>query len=319
MPTKKTVAGLTAVAATAGAAALKVRRDAADRARWASAECPSGGDLGGPEGDQFVATAADGARIAGEVAGDGPLVVLIHGWVNHRGVWGPVAGRLVDQGFRVARYDQRGHGASELGDDEPTVEVLGDDLGHVLDELDAVGAVVGGHSMGGMAIQAHLGRHGSRPRVRAAALVATSSRARRVLPAGLAARAMASKLVDRSLGHPERGVHGVRGAFGDGPVLGHLEVCRDMVVDTEPLTRAGFVKAMATMDLQGHASRIDVPTAVLAGTRDRLTPLRESVHLATLVRGADLRVFPGSGHMLPLECPDAVAEAIVEVSARAAG
>ena len=53
-----------------------------------------------------------------------------------------------------------------------------------------------------------------------------------------------------------------------------------------------------------------VPTRVLVGTADRLTPVRDARALTNGIRGAQLSVLPGLGHMLTYEAPDAVADAI---------
>ena len=80
--------------------------------------------------------------------------MLSHCWTGSRATWEPVAARLVAAGRQVVLYDQRGHGASTMGPDNPTVEQLGEDLAAVLEAVDARDAVLAGHSMGGMAIQA---------------------------------------------------------------------------------------------------------------------------------------------------------------------
>ncbi len=68
---------------------------------------------------------------------------------------------------------------------------------------------------------------------------------------------------------------------------------------------------MATMDLRDAGRTLGtVPTRVLVGTRDTLTPPRLARQLAAGIPDADLEVIPGAGHMLPLERPDEIIEAI---------
>jgi pimeloyl-ACP methyl ester carboxylesterase len=65
-----------------------------------------------------------------------------------------------------------------------------------------------------------------------------------------------------------------------------------------------------TMDMTAIAQRLRVPTLVLCGARDRLTPPELSRALAGLIAGSRLLIVPGAGHMLPLEAPEAVDDAI---------
>src|SRR5262245_35788181 len=57
------------------------------------------------------------------------------------------------------------------------------------------------------------------------------------------------------------------------------------------------------MDLTESARRLDVPTLVLTGSRDRLTTPALAARLLTLIKGSRLRIMEGAGHMLPLEAP----------------
>ena len=63
------------------------------------------------------------------------MVVLAHCYTGSRGVWAPVARRLVDKGYRVVLWDQRGHGASTVGSDGLTIDRLGEDLREVLESV----------------------------------------------------------------------------------------------------------------------------------------------------------------------------------------
>ncbi|MCK9249918.1 MAG: alpha/beta fold hydrolase [Solirubrobacteraceae bacterium] len=58
-------------------------------------------------------TTSDGVRLPVEVAGEGPTVLLLHGFPDDRRMWDPVADRLVASGHRVVRYDQRGLGDAD--------------------------------------------------------------------------------------------------------------------------------------------------------------------------------------------------------------
>src|SRR5436190_10683850 len=103
----------------------------------------------------------DGALLHATIDGpeDAPVtLVLAHGWTLAHAAWDDVAElvspRVAAGELRLIRYDQRGHGRSSWGsapDVAPiSIDLLGSDLGEVLDQLTPAGPVVlGGHSMGG--------------------------------------------------------------------------------------------------------------------------------------------------------------------------
>jgi pimeloyl-ACP methyl ester carboxylesterase len=91
-----------------------------------------------------------GGRIAYEVTGEGPLVVLSHGIGDRRQVFRFLAPELVRAGFRVAAADMRGHGESSTGDWKSIsrTDVAGD-LVALIRQLGGGPAVIVGHSLSG--------------------------------------------------------------------------------------------------------------------------------------------------------------------------
>jgi pimeloyl-ACP methyl ester carboxylesterase len=283
--------------------------------RWLVDDDPCGPEgLTLPEGDAFTVTTDDGATLDGLVAGPSgaPTVALPHCWGGIRDLWGAVARRLVASGHRVVLYDQRGHGGSTMGRDAVTVDRLGSDLRAVLEHLDVRDVVLAGHSMGGMTIQAFAIAHPEAfaARVRAIVLVATSSNVMpRALAAGIADRAVGDAML-RPWSKNAVGLAFTRRALGDKAHRSHIVATRDAFFGTAGATRAACLVGMSAMDLRAGLETITVPATVVVGTQDRLTPPRMARVLAERIPQAELVVLQGAGHMLPLEEPDAVAEAI---------
>ena len=271
-----------------------------------------------PEGRPVVVPSVGGAHLAASVAGPpgAPTVLLAHCWMGLRRFWAAVARQLVADGHQVVVYDQRGHGESTLGDGIPAIADLGHDLRAVLEAVDAHDVVLVGPSMGGMSIQSYAAEHPDhfRARVRGVVLVATAARTLgRAVPAALVELLMGERAAWRW-----RGVMGrrmVRGAIGQRPQRTHIDLTLEGVTETAAPVRTGFLLAMAEMDLREAGSTLaSVPTRILVGTKDTLTPLRAARGLVEAIPSAELEVIPGAGHMLPLEEPDRIVDAVRSVA-----
>jgi non-heme chloroperoxidase len=273
-----------------------------------------------PSGELRTVTTGDGAELAVTLAGPatGPLVVLAHGFTNGREVWAPVAHRLIRTGARVALYDHRGHGSSTTGSDGHTIDRLGRDLAEVLDALDARDAVLVGHSMGGMTIQAFAAQHPDVVRRRVAALVLVATAAH-----GIGKDERSNQRASRAAGHPMAdrflrspvGHAFFRSVYGAAVRRADLLLSQEGFLSTTSAAREQFVDAMLSMDLREANAAIDVPTTVLIGERDTLLPPRLGEEVAATITGARVIRLADMGHMLPLEAPAAVTDAVVDAMA----
>lgn len=104
--------------------------------------------------------ADDGARIHLQISGEGPPIVMLHGWTASHNEWFPFL-PVLNQGHQVYRWDARGHGGHPLGNHSaPTVERMARDLDNLLRHygLEQVTAV--GHSMGALTLWQYLRDYG---------------------------------------------------------------------------------------------------------------------------------------------------------------
>lgn len=304
-PRRRVVALAVAAGAAVGLGALVLRSRRADRSLL---EALAGGE-------HHEVTTSDGARLVVDVLGpaDGPTVVLAHCWGGHVDNWSLVAGPLLERGHRVVRWHQRGHGPSTVGDHGFEVARFGTDLAEVLEALDIRDAVVAGHSLGGMTVQAFAIGHPDvvADRARGLVLVATSAGGLTATPLGRVTEPLAKvgPTVDRALA----GRYGhvlVRGTLGRGASHAAVRATRDHFVATPFETRHEILRSVTRMDLRRAGAEIRVPTTVVVGRRDPLTPPRHSRAMAATIPGAVLVELPGRGHMLPLEAPDEIVEII---------
>ncbi|SEC27531.1 Pimeloyl-ACP methyl ester carboxylesterase [Streptomyces sp. 2224.1] len=276
----------------------------------------------------LTVTSADGARLHAEVHGpkDAPAVVLAHGWTCSTAFWAPVVRDLAAE-HKVVVYDQRGHGRSPAaGPAGHSTHALADDLVAVLDATlrPDERAVLGGHSMGGMTIMAAAGRPQLRERAAAALLCSTGMadlpaesrvfplrspqgrrRAHRLMLHSRAPLGPVSPLAKRALKYA---------TMGPGATAEQIEACARIVHACPPVVRARWGRVLAGLELTGGVGGLELPTAVLAGTADRLTPLVQARRLASVLPDClGLTELPGRGHMTPVEDPGAVAGRLREL------
>jgi len=313
---------LLAAAGVAGGAVAAKRWLASHVARWETNPDHCDGDpLGLPGTTEIEVVAGDGARLRGHRCGDpdGPTVLLVHGYIESVRFWAPVVRRLVDAGLDVVVVDQRGHGDSERGDAPFDTDTLAADVRAWVEQLDLHDTVLAGHSMGGVSAMAFAGTCAdlAAERLRSMVLVATFAFPEPLVP-GLpdvqVDPTRVLRLFERVLALETVGLVCMARVFGTYPTRSALEATRDSLLATDLHTRADALRMLRAFDLRPVLPAIRVPTVVVAGTHDRLTPLAGNEEITDLVPGAHLEVLPGMGHMLMFEAPDAVTDAIVRAT-----
>jgi pimeloyl-ACP methyl ester carboxylesterase len=316
------------------------------RHRRAVAADPLNALLSAPlEGESVPVISADGTLIhaelfggAGRGAGAGtgaPTVVLVPGWTETLQIYDLVVRGLLDRGYQVVGFDLRGQGKSGAPvDGDQSIERYGEDveavLATVVDGREDV--VIAGHSMGGMSIMAWAAAFDASARVKAAALISTG----------------AIGLVDSSTLLPGRIPVGARERIGTRFVLGgappppvstplsraiiryaafgptateaQVKFFERMGWECPAVVRISAGATLATLDVTAGVARLNVPTLVVVGTHDRMTPPVLAQQLAeTLPNPAELIVLPQAGHMTPLERPDELVEALAKLADGVAG
>ena len=264
----------------------------------------------------------DGGTIYTITRGDGPPVVFCHGVTLSSRVWAKQFDTFPAAGFRAVAFDSRGHGESEVGETGHSIDNLADDLRTVLVGLDLHDAILVGHSMGGMAVQALAIRHPDVVAARVRGLVLQSTASHNLVSDAQRVRQAIERIVGLGpdLGSLMRqrnlGLLLARIGFGNNPHPSHVEATREMLGACSRATTREAVAALLSLDLTAGLPSIDVPTLVLVGTADALTPASDSRRIADLVPGARLVEYPGAGHMLMYERTDDV-DALIMDFARA--
>ncbi|HEU4425568.1 MAG TPA: alpha/beta hydrolase, partial [Pilimelia sp.] len=231
-------------------------------------------------------------------------------------------------------YDARGHGRSSTSQRRSkTLAQLGDDLAELLTETAPAGPVVlVGHSLGGMTIMEYAHRHPDDFAARVAGLVMIASTAEGHIHTeyGLPARLgrlirlaeISGAFILARCGpwRPHRMLqHVLRPSlrwllFGDGADRHDVRLTTAAVARTTLRAIGGFRPSIgAQRRLETLSALARIPTAVLVGDRDRLTPAKCAEGIAAALGGAEVIALSGAGHMLMLERADEVNAAIARV------
>jgi pimeloyl-ACP methyl ester carboxylesterase len=282
-----------------------------------------------PAGRTLEVRSSDGTRLHTEVFGpaDGHPIVLAHGITCSIRVWANQINDL-SRDFRVIAYDHRGHGRSDVpGRNRYGLDFLAADLDAVLDAALAPGerAVIAGHSMGGIAIEAWAQRYPARVRqcADAVALINTTSgeilRHVRFLPVpprlaggrvraggALLKRFGAAPLLPGSAGQSRRFVGALAVGRDADPAI--ADFVFQLFADTPPAGRGGWARVLVDAMGGRHIGlrNLTVPTLVIGSRSDRLLPLVASRRIAADAPHLAAFVELTGGHCAILERPDEV-------------
>jgi pimeloyl-ACP methyl ester carboxylesterase len=237
------------------------------------------------------------ARVLRVRGGEGPLLVLVHGaGGNHRSFDALLPG-LGGLDVLLPALPGRCGSSGEAAEDARASALW------LLDVLDRAGIdrfVIGGHSYGGaVAIECALEVAGRAEGARLVGLVLMATGARlRVNPGILA---MAEEAARR--GEPMLFGETI---FRPGADPARIRAYEAASARTPPRAALADWRACNAFDRLQDVKRIDVPTLVVCGSEDTLTPPKYAGFLASNIPGARLSTVPGAGHMLPVEDPDAL-------------
>ena len=242
------------------------------------------------------------AEIFYEVTGDGPPLVLLHPFPVSHEFWKPLAPALAGR-YRLVMPDLRGHGQSTAGDGPATMAKHTDDLRRVCDMAGIGRAVFAGVSIGGYVLM----EFWRQQRERVAGLILCDTRGGADTEEGRNNRLRAADDVEKH-----------------GPIPFIESMLPKLLGETTRRNRPDVVHAARRMMLQmtvqgivaaqtGMAARsdslptlktVDVPTLILVGTEDTLTPGGEAEVMHQHVSGSRLEIIPEAGHFAPFEQPE---------------
>lgn len=249
-----------------------------------------------------------GGFVEARVEGRGPAVLLLHAFPFSSAMWDALAA-LWSPHLTVLRFDARGFGGSPAGDGLLSMERIADDAAAVLEQAGVARAAVVGISMGGYAAFAMVRRHPHLLR----ALVLADTRAGADSPDTRRTRSLQAEKVRRS------GTGTLADAMVPRLVGRTTQAERPAVVAAvrEAVLAAparGVVDALAGLAARADSTptlrEIRVPTLVVCGAEDEITPPAEAEAMARGIGGSRLVAIPRAGHLSSLEDPAAFDAAV---------
>lgn len=241
-------------------------------------------------------------------------VVFIHGFPFNHTMWEPQMKALPNH-IRAITYDVRGHGESDVVDGQYTLEFFVDDLIALLDHLVIEQAVLCGLSMGGYIALRAIERHPDRVK----ALVLCDTRSEADPNEGKVKRSATIKSV-KTDGVPAFASGFVKAIFAEQTFRDNpnaIESIQNVIKSSSPIGICGTLLALACRtDTTALLPHINVPTLILVGEQDKLTPPSASRAMHEAIQGSELQIIPHAAHMSNVENPSEFNKHLIEFLTR---
>jgi len=225
-------------------------------------------------------------------------IVFIHGSGGNAGPWQKVMNGLADDYASLA-VDLPGHGESH-GEGMKSIQEYGNFMKDFLDAFGMESVVLGGHSMGGAIVQDFALQYPQK--LKALLLIGTGARLR-VLPEALE--------MNRKLAFGEIPAKFFPWGFAGKTSPEIIAEGEREWAKTGSKVRYYDFLACDQFDIMGGLEKIRLPTLILCGREDRLTPVKYSEFLNKKIAGSRREVLEDAGHMVMLEAPKALSRTIL--------
>jgi non-heme chloroperoxidase len=260
------------------------------------------------EGEYIMGTITtkDGTRIFYKDWGSGQPILFSHGWPLSGDAWDGQMLFFGQQGYRVVAHDRRSHGRSDQTWDGNHMDQYADDLAELIEKLDLRNIIMIGHSTGGGEVAHYIGRHGS-DRVAKVVLVGA------VPPLMLKTEVNPEGTPIEVFDGIRKNTGGDRSQFFKDLTISFYGFNRDGAKVNEGLRESFWLQGMmggikgeydcvrefSEVDYTEDLKKIDKPTLVIHGDDDQIVPIKASAEkTAKIVKGAQLKVYPGGPHGL---------------------
>lgn len=237
---------------------------------------------------------------------DGPTtaqsIVFIHGFPLNKSMWKKQVDTL-KEGFRVISYDIRGHGNTENGSLEFSIDLFAKDLIGFMDAMEIKKTILCGFSMGGYIALKAVKDYPTR----FSALILSNTNCVADLPQTIINRKRTIQILKE----------GTIGRFADETIkklfanesstnnIPEIETARDMITNTSKHSLCNTLLALtAREDTCNVLPKIKLPVLILVGADDVITPPEAATFMHEKIKGSTLHIIKHAGHLCNLEKPD---------------
>jgi 3-oxoadipate enol-lactonase len=229
-------------------------------------------------------------------------VIFIHGFPFDKSSWKPQVDFLKETS-RVIAYDIRGFGKSMAGEEKASIALFADDLILFMDALQINKAIVCGLSMGGYILLNAVNRYPDRFE----ALILSDTQCNDDSAEAKEKRYQTIKQIEEG-GKTEFAASFVQNVFCQESIINKTELVekiKKIILSTSEETIKGALHSLAQRwETCSSLNKITVPTLILCGSEDKLTPLKKSEFLFHNIPGSILHKIEKAGHLSNLEQPD---------------
>lgn len=274
-----------------------------------------------PKGTTTMLNRADGGVIRTITAGDGPTVMLAHGFGLSLKEWNVVMNLLVEQGYRVIAFDQMGHGQSTIGNNGIDAVQMACNYKQVLEAYEVTDAVLVGHSMGGfLALATLLNFPELAERLKGLVLFASTAGdvskgapQNKVQIPALKSGLMTSWLKNDLISFPF-----ASSIMGDTPSPAVIRTFIDDFLSQKHSQLLPILNELVETSYYNRLDEITVSTVVICGRKDQTTPPWHSKALGRDIPNARNVWVENRGHLLNYEAPESLIQVVDELHGKTA-
>ncbi|HET9746069.1 MAG TPA: alpha/beta fold hydrolase [Chitinophagaceae bacterium] len=232
---------------------------------------------------------------------DAPIIIFIHGFPFNKSMWNTQIDALKDD-YRVIAYDIRGHGNSDAGADDFSIELFVNDLSRLMKKLGVEKSILCGLSLGGyIGLNAVL----KYPN-RFDALILNDTQCIADTPEIKENRCTAIIHIMEN-GVEQYADQTIKNLFAPESFAkkkNMISAVKGMIISTPKLSLCNTLHALAERtDTCDQLPEINIPVLIMVGKEDKITPIAAAEQMHEKIRGSMLKIIQHAGHLINLENP----------------
>ena len=232
---------------------------------------------------------------------EAPVIIFIHGFPLNKSMWDLQLEALRDE-YRVIAYDLRGHGDSEAGVEDFSMDLFASDFVSFMDSLNIRKAAVCGFSMGGYIALNAVGKYPER----FDALILSDTQYIADTPEVREKRLLSIENIKKT-GLENYAHESVKNLFAPVSLISketEIDLVKEMIVNTSKQSIFNSLHALATRkETTAILAGIKIPVLILVGEEDRITPVEMAESMHSKINGSQLNIIEHAGHLSNMENP----------------